>query len=228
MKWKTIYSNDQFCFSGKNGFVKGLLIFFLGLISFSSFCQISIDGVVRDADEESLIGVNVQVKGTTKGTSTDIEGHYRLENVEEDAVLVFSYVGYQTQEISVEGKTKIDVIMASDAELLEEVIVVGYGEQKKVNVIGSVTAISGRDVAEIPAPDLTNAISGRLPGSVIMQESGEPGKNEARILVRGRSTLGGSGMTSPLVVIDGTPTTSLNEIDHNDIESISDRKSTRL
>src|SRR5690625_6656722 len=64
MKWKTIYSNDQFCFSGKNGFVKGLLIFFLGLISFSSFCQISIDGVVRDADEESLIGVNVQVKGT--------------------------------------------------------------------------------------------------------------------------------------------------------------------
>src|SRR5690625_5562214 len=87
MKWKTIYSNDQFCFSGKNGFVKGLLIFFLGLISFSSFCQISIDGVVRDADEESLIGVNVQVKGTTKGTSTDIEGHYRLENVEEDAVL---------------------------------------------------------------------------------------------------------------------------------------------
>src|SRR5690625_1868398 len=111
--------------------------------------------------------------------------------------------------------------MASDAELLEEVIVVGYGEQKKVNVIGSVTAISGRDVAEIPAPDLTNAISGRLPGSVIMQESGEPGRNEARILIRGRSTLGGSGMTSPLVVIDGIPNRSLNEIDPNDIESIS-------
>jgi len=221
MKWKTIYSNDQSCFSRKNGSVQGLLIFFLCFISFSSFCQISIEGVVRDVDEESLVGVNVQVKGTTKGTSTDFEGRYHLENVEEDAILVFSYIGYQTQEISVDGQSAIDVVLVSDAELLEEVIVVGYGEQKKVNVIGSVTAISGRDVAEIPAPDLTNAISGRLPGSVIMQESGEPGRNEARILIRGRSTLGGAGMTSPLVVIDGIPNRSLNEIDPNDVESIS-------
>ncbi len=135
--------------------------------------------------------------------------------------MVFSYIGYQTLEELVDGRSTIDVTMTSDAELLEEIVVVGYGKQKKANVIGSVTSISGSEVEAIPAPDLTNAISGRLPGSVIMQGSGEPGRNSARILIRGRSTLGGAGQTSPLVVIDGIPNRSLNEIDPNDVESIS-------
>src|SRR5690606_10705791 len=106
-------------------------------------------------------GVNVQVQGTTQGTSTDLDGQYTLGDVAENAILVFSYIGYQTQEIPVEGQTTIDVTLVSDAELLEEVVVVGYGRQKKANVIGSVTAISGSEVEAIPAPDITNAISGR-------------------------------------------------------------------
>lgn len=182
---------------------------------------LNIQGKVTDTHGESLIGVNVQVKGTTLGTATDLEGEYTIENVNQDAILVFSYIGYQTLEEEVEGRSQIDVTLTSDAELLEEVVVVGYGRQKKANVVGSVTAISGRDVEAIPAPDVSNAISGRLPGSVIMQGSGEPGRNSARILIRGRSTLGGAGQTSPLVVIDGIPNRSLNEVDPNDIESIS-------
>src|SRR5690606_22375637 len=168
-----------------------------------------------------LIGVNVQVKGTTHGAATDLDGNYTLDDVAEDAVLVFSYVGYQTLEEAVEGRTVIDVTLTSDAELLEEVVAAGYGRQKKANGVGSVTAISGRDVEAIPAPDVSNAISGRLPGSVIMQGSGGPGRNSARILIRGRSTLGGAGQTSPLVVIDGIPNRSLNAVDPDDIESTS-------
>ncbi len=182
---------------------------------------VTITGQVTDSEGETLIGVNVQVKGTTQGTATDLEGNYTLEDVAEDAILVFSYIGYQTQEVPVDGQTVVNVTLVSDAELLEEIVVVGYGRQKKANVVGSVTAISGSDVVAIPAPDVSNAISGRLPGSVIVQSSGEPGRNSARILIRGRTTLGGAGQTSPLVVIDGIPNRSLNEVDPNDIESIS-------
>lgn len=183
--------------------------------------DLTISGQVMDTEGQTLIGVNVQVKGTTQGTSTDLEGNYSLDDVTEDAILVFSYIGYQTLEVVVEGRTTIDVTLTSNAELLEEIVVVGYGRQKKANVIGSVTAISGSEVVAIPAPDITNAISGRLPGSVIVQSSGEPGRNSARILIRGRTTLGGAGQTSPLVVIDGIPNRSLSEVDPNDVESIS-------
>src|SRR5690606_32303641 len=154
---------------------------------------VTITGQVTDSEGETLIGVNVQVKGTTQGTATDLEGNYTLEDVAEDAILVFSYIGYQTQEVPVDGQTVVNVTLVSDAELLEEIVVVGYGRQKKANVVGSVTAISGSDVVAIPAPDVSNAISGRLPGSVIVQSSGEPGRNSARILIRGRTTLGGAG-----------------------------------
>src|SRR5690625_766291 len=221
MNFEKVYSVNEGFYIWKKLINPLTLVCILFLSPILGFSQINIEGVVRDTDDETLIGINVQVRGKNKGTSTDFEGRYKLENVDENAILVFSYVGFETQEVSVDGRTNIDVVLKSDAELLEEIVVVGYGEQKKVNVIGSVTAISGSEVAEIPAPDLTNAISGRLPGSVIMQESGEPGRNEARILIRGRSTLGGSGMTSPLVVIDGIPNRSLNEIDPNDVESIS-------
>lgn len=197
------------------------LFFTLFLFTTSAISQININGVVTDQKNEALIGVNVQVKGTNKGTATDLEGVYKLNDIAEDAILVFSYIGYQTQEVAVDNRSTIDVTLISDSELLEEIVVVGYGRQKKVNVIGSVTAISGSEVEAIPAPDLTNAISGRLPGSVVIQGSGEPGRNSARILIRGRSTLGGAGQTSPLVVIDGIPNRSLNEIDPNDVESIS-------
>lgn len=141
-----------------------LMFFFLA----NTFGQIDVKGKISDTEGEPLIGVNVQVKGTTQGTASDFDGEYSLNNVDADATLVFSYVGYETKEVQVEGETTIDVVLISDVKLLEEVVVVGYGKQKRVNVVGSVTAISGKEVESVPAPDVTNAISGRLAGSVIM------------------------------------------------------------
>lgn len=181
--------------------------------------DVNVSGNVRDANGELLIGVNVVVKGSTKGTSTDIDGHFELENVDEDAILVFSYVGYQTLEVPLDGRTEIEVVLEEDHQQLDEIVVVGYGTQKKANLVGAVTAVSGSKIEAIPASDVTNAISGRLPGSIFMQESGEPGQDAAKILIRGRSTLGDA--TGPLVVIDGIPGRSLSEIDPIDIENVS-------
>ena len=181
--------------------------------------EVDVTGTVTDVNEETLIGVNVVVKGTTKGTSTDLDGKFSLENVAEDAVLVFSYVGYQTLEVEVDGRSQINVTLEEDLQRLDEVVVVGYGTQTKANLVGAVTAVSGSEIEAIPAPDVTNAISGRLPGSIIIQQSGEPGQDAAKILIRGRTTLGDN--TGPLVVIDGIPGRSLSEIDPIDIASIS-------
>src|SRR5690554_2826297 len=110
------------------------------ILTVQATCQesglLNIQGKVTDTHGESLIGVNVQVKGTTHGTATDLEGAYTLEDVSDDAILVFSYIGYQTLEEEVEGRSQIDVTLTSDAELLEEIVVVGYGRQKKANVVG--------------------------------------------------------------------------------------------
>src|SRR5690606_23776600 len=101
----------------------------------------SIEGTVTDQDGEPLIGVNIQVKGTNQGTSTDLEGRFILEDIDENAVLVVSYIGYQAQEVAVTGKSNLIITLLSDSQLLDEVVVVGYGTQKKVNVIGSVATI---------------------------------------------------------------------------------------
>src|SRR5690606_7224941 len=102
----------------------------------------SVEGTVTDQDGEPLIGVNIQVKGSNNGTATDLEGRFTLEDIDEQAVLVVSYIGYQTQEVSVAGKSTINITLVSDSKLLDEVVVVGYGTQKKVNLTGSVTAIN--------------------------------------------------------------------------------------
>src|SRR5690606_2978102 len=108
--------------------------------------------------------------------------------------------------------------LEEDLQQLDEIVVVGYGTQTKANLVGAVTAVSGAEIEAIPAPDVTNAISGRLPGSIIIQESGEPGQDAAKILIRARSTLGDA--TSPVVVIDGIPGRELTEIDPIDIASV--------
>src|SRR5690606_7835395 len=139
--------------------------------------EVDITGTVRDVNDETLIGVNVVVKGTTAGSSTDLDGNYTLEGVDDNATLVFSYVGYRTLEVAVDGRTTIDVVMEGDLQQLDEIVVVGYGTQTKANLVGAVTAVSGSEIEAIPAPDVTNAISGRLPGSIIIQQSGEPGQD---------------------------------------------------
>ncbi|MBY5959650.1 TonB-dependent receptor [Membranicola marinus] len=178
----------------------------------------SIQGTVVDQEGEPLIGVNIQIKGSNKGTATDVKGHFALEDIDENAVLVVSYIGYQTQEVPIAGKSTLNITLISDTQLLDEVVVVGYGTQKKVNVIGSVTSIDEKEITASPISKLSNALAGRLPGAIFMQDGGEPGNDEASILIRGNSTLGSN---SPLVVVDGIPGRDINSLHPNDIESIS-------
>lgn len=177
----------------------------------------TITGNVTDESGQPLIGVTVLVKGTTIGTITGRDCSYTLNNVPDDAVLVFSYVGMLTQEVPVGAQTTIDVTMAYDAIGIEEVVAIGYGTQRKENVIGSVTTVRAKDLTAAPVSIVSNALSGRLPGATIVQTSGEPGNDAPIIRVRGKSTLNNN---NPLIVIDGIPGRDLNSLNPSDIESI--------
>lgn len=182
--------------------------------------QMAVSGTVTDATSgDPMPGVNVQVRGTTLGAITDVSGRYSLNVTDRNATLVFSFIGYVTQELPLEGRNVVNVELASEVLDLDEVIVVGYTTQKRANVVGSVTSIPGASIQSIPSPSVSNAISGRLPGSVVIQQSGEPGNLSTRILVRGRTNLGTS--TYPLVIIDGIAGRSMDDIDPVDIESLS-------
>jgi TonB-linked SusC/RagA family outer membrane protein len=173
--------------------------------------------VTSSSDEEGIPGVNIMVKGTLTGTVTDVKGSYNLTVPNENDTLVFSSIGYKTQEVVVNGRTVIDIIMEEDLQSLDEVVVIGYGTEKQVNVIGSVTTIDSEAIAGAPVSSISNALSGRLPGATVQQRSGEPGNDAASILIRGNSTLGNS---APLIVVDGIPGRDLNSLNPNDVESI--------
>ncbi|MFT3700874.1 MAG: TonB-dependent receptor plug domain-containing protein [Agriterribacter sp.] len=194
-----------------------LLILFLFHITAFAQTAKDISGVVTSSTGEPLPGVNITVKGTGRGTTSDLAGKYSITATDK-SILVFSSVGFTTQEISVKAQSTINVQLAPEDKTLSDVVVVGYGTQKKVNVIGSVVTVGSKDLASAPVGNVTNALAGRLPGAVIQQTSGEPGNDGASILIRGQSTLGNN---EPLVVIDGIPGRDLNSINQNDIESIS-------
>ena len=182
----------------------------------------TVSGKVVDQNGQSMPGVSVIVKGTTVGIVTNIDGEYTLANIPADATtLVFSFVGMKTQEVAIANQSIINVTLEEETIGLEEVVAVGYATQKRVNIVGSVTSVAGDKIESIPAADVTNAISGRLPGAIVIQDTGEPGQNDARIRVRGRTTLGDEENVAPLVVVDGIPGRNLAEIDPIDIESIS-------
>lgn len=185
--------------------------------------QKSVSGTVKDEKGSPLPGVTVVVKGTTIGIVTDTDGQYQLTDIPENArVLVFSFVGMRTQEVSIGNQSTINVTMEEEAIGLEEVIAVGYAQQKKANVVGSVASVNGEQIEAIPAADVSNTLSGRMSGVTGIQQTGEPGQSDARLLVRGRTTLGDSeANTAPLVVVDGVPGRSLTDIDPVDIESVS-------
>lgn len=179
-----------------------------------------IKGTVLDAAGEPLIGVNVSVKGTTIGTITDIDGKYNLPGVANNATLVFSYIGYSSIEAPIGAKTTIDQTMNEDTQNIDEVVVVGYGVQKKETVTGSVSTLKGGDLMKSPVSNLSNAIAGKMSGVMTFQRSGEPGGDGATIRIRGSNTLGNN---DPLIVIDGVAGRAggLDRIDPNEIESMS-------
>ena len=190
--------------------------------------QISVSGTISDAETGTAMpGVNILVKGTSIGAISDGDGKFTLSTAERNATLVFSFIGYITQEIPLAGKVIINVALKAELTGLDEVVVVGYGTQKRANVIGSVTSISGASIQSIPAANVTTSLSGRLAGSIFIQNTGEPGQEGARIMIRGRSSMGSSdnntniASTAPLVVIDGITGRSMNDIDSYDIESLS-------
>ncbi len=193
--------------------------------------QIKVTGKITDSTTgESLPGVNIVVKGTMAGTLTDIDGVYTINVPGKNATLVYSFVGYNTMEVAVENKTKIDVALKVNTTELDELVVVGYGVQKRTNVVGAVASVSGEKLQNIPAMNVSNAISGMIPGTTVIQTTGEPGQGAPRIQVRGRTSMNSDNsrmsndsryVPQPLVVIDGVPGRSMDEIDPNDVESLS-------
>jgi TonB-dependent starch-binding outer membrane protein SusC len=181
---------------------------------------IPIKGKVTDSQGAGLPGVSVLVKGTTVGTSTDNNGSYSINVPDTKAMLVFSYIGFLPQEISVNNRTAIDIILEADVKSLGEVVVVGYGVQKRATVSGAVATVKGADLVKSPAVNLSNSLAGRLPGVVTFNRSGEPGYDGAGIRIRGSNTLNNS---EALIVIDGIPGRAggLDRINPADIETIS-------
>lgn len=176
---------------------------------------ISVKGTVVDATGEPVIGASIQVKGTGDGVITDIDGNFTLNNVAPNATLVVSYVGYQTQEVRVANKTTHKIVLAEDSEMLEEVVVVGYGVQKKQSLTGAVTAIDSEKIQTTKSENLINNIQGKMPGLMIRQKTGEPGTFDNMISIRGGGT--------PLIVIDGVTREyeEFAQLNSEDIESIS-------
>jgi TonB-linked SusC/RagA family outer membrane protein len=179
--------------------------------------SIIVNGVVRDEGGQPLPGVNITIKGTTKGTVTDSNGGYIVEVPSPETILVFSFVGYTSQEITVGAQTSIDVVMFPDVTSLSEVVVVGYGEQKKENLTGSVVAVNGEDIIKRQVGQTSMTLQGIAPGVTVVQRSGQPGKDGGAIRIRGIGTLGDS---NPLVLVDNVEM-NINNIDPNIIESIS-------
>jgi TonB-linked SusC/RagA family outer membrane protein len=181
--------------------------------------QNTVKGKIRDEQGQPLPGVSVVVKGTTAGTVTDNEGVYSV-TADRNSTLVFSFIGYLTQEISIGSKNTVDITLAADTKALEEVVVVGYGTAKKATLTGSVTAVKGTELQKAPAANLSNTLGGRLPGVSAVQASGEPGYDGSAIRIRGTNSLGNS---NALIVVDGVPNRSggLDRINPADIESIS-------
>lgn len=179
-----------------------------------------ITGVVVDKNGEPVIGANVVVKGTTNGTITDVDGKYALE-VSDGAVLQVSYIGYNPAEVKVGKENMIRVVLHEDTQALDEVVVVGYGTQKKVNLTGAVGSVRPEDMGDVQTNSVSSMIKGHLSGVQITQNSGTPGSGST-IRIRGVGTLGADEKNDPLLVVDGQAVDyGIETIDPNDIESVS-------
>lgn len=195
------------------------LLFFSAMFLSTAYAQDITGTIISSLDSEPLIGATITVKGTSSGTVTDIDGRYNI-SAAGDAILVISYTGFTTQEIAVNNRTQIDLALDVDTEVLDEVVVVGYGTQKKGTLTGAVAAIDGKELEKSLSPNLGAALAGKVAGLYIDTESAQPGADNPAIRVRGTNTFNN---TSALVVIDGIPNRAggLSRINPADIESIS-------
>lgn len=204
----------------KNSFSTGIiliLLIFMTSLENRVYAQDKISGKVTDNENgQALPGVNVFVKGTTNGTVTDFDGGFTLEARSNSVTLVFSYLGYLTQEVKLSGDATVDVSLKPDLLSLDEVVVVGYGTQKRSDLTGSVASVKGEDLTNVPARNLAEALQGRVAGIQVTQNGGRPGQG-ADIIIRGASSTQGA---PPLYIVDGIRIGTGNNFNIQDIESI--------
>jgi TonB-linked SusC/RagA family outer membrane protein len=199
----------------KKGLLFTLLFIFIG--TWAAFAQTKVSGTVSDDKGEALVGASVVVKGTTNGTLTDEKGTFSLA-VDKNAILTISFVGYDAEDVSLNGQSKINVILRG-GENLGEVVVVGYGTQKKANLTGAVTSISQEELLKRQVASTSTLLQGLAPGATITQQSGRPGADGGSINIRGIGSI--SANTYPLVLVDNVPVGDFDNIDPNNIESVS-------
>jgi TonB-linked SusC/RagA family outer membrane protein len=188
------------------------------LVELEKALPAEVRGQVKDATGETLIGVSVRVKNSTIGASTDVDGRFSINMPDGATTLVFTYVGYTTLEVAVNGRTSLDVVLQASPESLQEVVVIGYGTQKKSDLTGAVTSVTAKDIEGQAVSNVNQALQGRVAGADITNTSGEPG-GAVQIRIRGQGTFGNTG---PLYVVDGVPMPgdNINAINPNDIESL--------
>ena len=177
----------------------------------------TVSGVVYDSDGLPVIGAGVMVKGSLHGTVTDEDGRWTLELEDDNVTLEISSMGYQSQSVAVKGRSDFTVTLTSDTQYLDEVVVVGYGTQKKVNLTGSVSMVTSEDMASRPVSNMSSGLQGLLPGVTVVNASGQPGESGTTIRVRGVGTIGNA---NPLILVDGIEG-DLSTINPEDIESVS-------
>ncbi|MEP6734056.1 MAG: TonB-dependent receptor [Chryseolinea sp.] len=176
-----------------------------------------ISGRVVDENNQALPGSNVVIKGTTVGTTADADGKFSLSVPDDTQTLVVTYIGYAVQEITIGNRTEINISLQPDLSTLNEVIVVGYGEQRKSDLTGSITSVKGEDLAQLPTQKVGEALQGRAAGVMVLSPSGQPG-GPTTIRIRGMNSINGSNQ--PLIVIDGLQGGDINSLNPNDVESM--------
>ncbi|SOE19546.1 TonB-linked outer membrane protein, SusC/RagA family [Spirosomataceae bacterium TFI 002] len=218
LSWKPYYQKEHGNSTKRFASIKlAVLLFFTTIVSYAA---INVKGTVNDDTGSPLPGVSVIIKGTMQGTTTDMSGSYSISVANEKSVLVFSMVGFEPQEIPVGNQSMINITLRTDSKVLDEVVVVGYGVQKKETITGAVSSVKGSELIKAPVVNLSNSIAGRMAGVVAVNRSGEPGGDGSAIRIRGSNTLNNG---DALIVVDGIPNRAggLDRINPNDIESIS-------
>lgn len=198
-----------------NSYTLALFLSMLCMITYAQGRQVQ--GVVKDKAGESMIGVNVLVKGTTNGTITGLDGDFSLSGVKNSDVIVFTYIGFKTKEVKYNGQASLDVVLEEESELLEEVVVIGYGTVNRRDLTGSVASVGSKELASIPVSSATEALTGKLAGVNITTTEGSPDA-DIKIRVRGGGSL--SQDNSPLYIVDGFPVSSISDISPSEIQSI--------
>ncbi|MEN3324414.1 TonB-dependent receptor [Mariniflexile soesokkakense] len=192
-------------------------IFLLGTLLFGgALCAQTVTGTVSDTNGV-LPGVNVVVKGSTSGTATDFDGKYTIENVKSNAVLVFSYLGYITKEIPVNGLRVVDAVLAEDSQSLDEIVLVGYSTMKKSTLTGALSVVDVEDLNKAKTSNVAQALQGKVAGVRVASSSGAPGGN-IEVTIRGVGTIGNN---NPLYVVDGVPSLDISFLNQSDIKSMS-------